>query len=259
MKTELFIYIIQFFIIIGIFAALVVIGKFISNKFNSIPRLKKSKFTNPLEYFPSEGILTLKQVFYLIMILIFIMTILYLLFDWVEGAYFIFTFDIIISVYLTININGDSFKDKALLFLLIPFGSITGIVFGDSAFVLLDIFHIIGYLYFIKVYYRKFVEYTENNGLGITILFLFSIILVSFLFTILVEGVSPIDSLTTVSNAFTSNSFDASGNMMIGKLNSLLLAWSGFILSLTVSIVMRYVSREFDDIKDLIRKKKKDN
>jgi hypothetical protein len=65
-----------------------------------------------------------------------------------------------------------------------------------------------------------------------------------------------------VSNAFTSNSFDASGNNIIGKLNSLILAWSGFILSgvgtatLAVSIINQYVDRQFSEMKDLVKKKK---
>ena len=135
---------------------------------------------------------------------------------------------------------------------------------GDSIVVLLDLTYIIGYLYFIKVYFRKFVDFTENNGLGVTIVLLFLIIMVSFLFTILVENVSPMDSLTMVSNAFTSNSFDASGKNVIGKINSLILAWSGFILSgvgtatLAVSIVNEYVDRQFDEIKELVKKKKEE-
>jgi hypothetical protein len=189
---------------------------------------------------------------------------LYLTFDWNEGFYFIYLLDIGVSIYLALKMDKDSRKDKVLLFLLIPFGSITGLLFGDTIVALLDLTHIIGYLYFIKVYFRKFVEYTENNGLGVTIILLFGLILVSFLFTILVENVSPIDSLTMVSNAFTSNSFDASGKNVIGKLNSLVLAWSGFILSgvgtatLTVSIVNEYVNRQFAEIKDLARKKKEE-
>ena len=93
---------------------------------------------------------------------------------------------------------------------------------------------------------------------------LFVIILVSFLFTILVENVSPMDSMTMVSNAFTSNSFDASGKNIIGKLNSLVLAWSGFILSgvgtatLAVSIVNNYVDRQFSEMKEFVKKKKEE-
>ena len=171
--------------------------------------------------------------------------------------------DILVSVCLVINWSTDTLKNKFILFLLIPFGSITALLFGEGIVVLLDLTHIIGYLYFIKVYFRKFVDYTENNGLGITIILLFGIILVSFLFTILVENVSPMDSMTMVSNAFTSNSFDASGKNIIGKLNSLILAWSGFILSgvgsatLAVAIVRRSLFKRFDHIEDLIKKNKK--
>jgi hypothetical protein len=254
----------QLLVAIGIFVVLVYVGKYIIPKSRLLARFKASRFSNPLEYFPSEGIMSLKQLFYLVMILVFIITILYLTFDWKGGSYLIFVLDILVSVCLAINWSTDTLKNKFILFLLIPFGSITGILFGDSIVFLLDLTHIIGYLYFIKVYFRKFVEYTENNGLGITIILLFGIILISFLFTILVENVSPMDSITMVSNAFTSNSFDASGKNIIGKLNSLVLAWSGFILSgvgtatLAVSIVNNYVDRQFSEMKEFVKKKKEE-
>jgi hypothetical protein len=254
----------QILVAIGIFAVLVYAGRYIANKVKSISSSKNSRILDPLEYFPYEELMSLKQVFYLIMILVIIMICLYLTFDWNESLYFIYLLDIVVSTYLALDMNKDTLKEKVLLLLLVPLGSLIGIMFGDSIIGLLDIFHIIGYLYFIKVYYRKFVEYTENNGLGITIMLLFVIILVSFLFTILVEKVSPMDSMTMVSNAFTSNSFDASGKTIIGKINSLVLAWSGFILSgvgtatLAVSIVNRYVTRQFDEMKDLVKKKNKE-
>ena len=258
----IFISIFQILVAMGIFAALIYLAKYIVNKGRLMARFKKSRLSNPQEYFPSEEVFLLKQVFYLIVILVIIMICLYLTFDWNEGFYFIYLLDIVVSLYLALKMYKDSLKDKVLLFLLIPFGSITGILFGDSIVVILDLTHIIGYLYFIKVYFRKFVDYTENNELGITIILLFTIILVGFLFTILAENVSPMDSLTMVSNAFTSNSFDASGKNIIGKLNSLILAWSGFILSgvgtatLAVSIVNQYVDRQFSEMKDLVKKKK---
>ena len=259
-----FIFIFQILVSIGIFAVLAYIAKYIVNNGRLMAHFKKSRISNPQEYFPSEEVFLLKQVFYLIVILVIIMICLYLTFDWNEGFYFIYLLDIVVSLYLALKMDKDSRKDKVLLFLLIPFGSITGLLFGDSIVVLLDLTHIIGYLYFIKVYFRKFVDYTENNELGITIILLFVIIFVSFLFTILVEGVSPMDSMTMVSNAFTSNSFDASGQNIIGKLNSLVLAWSGFILSgvgtatLAASIVNNYVSRQFGEMKDLVKKKKEE-
>lgn len=258
----IFISIFQILVAIGVFAALAYIAKYIVNKGRLMARFKKSRLSNPQEYFPSEEVFLLKQVFYLIVILVIIMICLYLTFDWNEGYYFVYLLDIIVSLYLALKMDKDSLKDKVLLFLLIPFGSITGLLFGDSIVTLLDLTHIIGYLYFIKVYFRKFVDYTENNELGIAIILLFAIILVSFLFTLIVENVSPMDSITMVSNAFTSNSFDASGKNIIGKLNSLVLAWSGFILSgvgtatLAVSIVNQHVDRKFDKVNDLLKKKK---
>ncbi|WP_407422213.1 hypothetical protein [Methanobrevibacter sp.] len=248
----------------AIFVILVYMAKFLRNKLKSSSFLKNSRFANPLEYFPSEPLFYLEQVFYIVIILIFILIILYLTFNWTKGATFIFAFDILISIYLCINRSWDSLSDKVLLFLLIPFASITGILFGHDVFSFLSLFHILGYLYFIQYYYREFLKYTESNGLGLSIIVTFSILLVSFLFTILAEGVSPMDSMTMVSNAFTSNSFDASGKIMIGKVNSLVLAWGGFILSivgtatLAVSIVMGYVSQEFKDMKDFVKKNKEE-
>ena len=188
----IFISVFQILVSIGVFAALAYIARYIVNKGRLMGHFKESRISNPEEYFPSEEVFLLKQVFYLIVILVIIMVCLYLTFDWNEGFYFIYLLDIVLSVYLALKMDKDSIKDKVLLFMLIPFGSITGILFGDSIVVLLDFTHIIGYLYFIKVYFRKFVEYSENNGLGVTIILLFAIILISFLFTILVENVSPI-------------------------------------------------------------------
>ena len=259
--VEIVFFIFQILLALGIFVVLVRATKFLVKKLKSSPSFKNSRFSNLQEYFPLEEVSSLKQAFYLIMILVFIVICLYLIFDWKDSN--IFVLDILISIYLTINRGKDSFKEKLILFLLIPFASINQMIFGFTLAALLDIFHIIGYVYFAEVYYRKFVKYTENNGLGITILLLYTIILISFLSTILSEGVSPLDSMTMVSNAFTSNSFEASGTMVLGKLTSLVLAWGGFILSgvgtatLAVSIVMRYVNRQFDEMEDLIKEKKK--
>ena len=260
----IFFCIFQILVAMGVFVALAYAARYIANNGRLINRFKKSRLSNPLEYFPSEAVFLLKQVFYLAVIMVIIIICLYLTFDWNEGFYFIYLLDIVVSIYLALKMDKESRKDKVLLFLLIPFGSITALLFGEGIVVLLDLTHIIGYLYFIKVYFRKFVDYTENNGLGITIILLFVIILVSFLFTILVENVSPMDSMTMVSNAFTSNSFDASGKNIIGKLNSLVLAWSGFILSavgtatLAVSIVNNYVDRQFSEMKEFVKKKKEE-
>lgn len=261
-ETSSLFFIFQFLVAAGFFALLVYIGKLIVNNEKLIEGFKNSRFFNPLEYLPSEELHTLKQVFFLIMIMVFMVIILYLIFDWGEGLYFISILDIIISLYLAITMSKELLKEKILLFLLIPFGSIYVILFG-STLGWHDLLHIFAYLYFIHVYYRKFVQYTENHSLGITIMLLFSIIFFSFLFTILAENVSPMDSITTVSNAFTSNSYEASGKTIIGKLDSLLLAWGGFILSgvgtatLAVSMITKRVDQQFDAIENTIKNKKK--
>ena len=115
-----------------------------------------------------------------------------------------------------------------------------------------------------QVYYRRFVKFTKSMGLGISVLLLFSIVWVSFLVTMLAEGVSPLESITMVSNAFTSNSYEASGNSVVGKLDSLILAWGGFLLSsvgtatLAASIVKKQVAQQFAAMENLIKSKKEE-
>ena len=256
--------ILQLLVAAGIFIFLVYIAKLIVNNMQSIPGLKYAKFLNPVEYFPEEKLASLKQIFYLSMVFIFIIIDLYLIFNWKDGSFPIFLLDIILSIYLVMSMSTDSLNDKIILFTLIPFGSINGIVFGDSSLIWIDLFHILGYFYFMQVYYRRFVKFTKSMGLGISVLLLFSIVWVSFLVTMLAEGVSPLESITMVSNAFTSNSYEASGNSVVGKLDSLILAWGCFLLSsvgtatLAASIVKKQVDQQFDDMENLIKSKKEE-
>ena len=178
-----------------------------------------------------------------------------------NDLYYFAIFDIVLSLYFAITLDMSSWKNRIIWLILVPYGSLVYPLFGISLVIFADFIHAFIFIYFAKINLDKFVEYTNSNALGITIILLFAIILVSFLFTIIVEGVSPMDSMTMVSNAFTSNSFDASGQNIIGKLNSLVLAWSGFILSgvgtatLAASIVNSYVSRQFGELKDTVKKK----
>lgn len=261
--TQILIQIVQILCAIAIFGVLTLACNLLVKKVKSSDWFKNSKFLNPTEYFPQEEVLNLKQLHYLIMIILFIVIILYLVFEWNEGLFYVAILDIIVSLYLVRKIDRNSLKDKIICFSMIPVSALAYLIFGEYIFVLFLILHVIGYLYFIKYYYRKFVMYTENNGLGITIILLFSIVLISFLFTMIVEDVSPLDSIAMVSNAFTSNSFDPAGNSVVGKIDSLVLAWGGFILSgagtatLAVSIIRRYVDRQFDEMEELIKNKKK--
>ena len=79
----IFISIFQILVAMGIFAALAYIAKYIVTKGRLMARFKKSKLSNPQEYFPSEEVFLLKQVFYLMVILVIIMICLYLTFDWI--------------------------------------------------------------------------------------------------------------------------------------------------------------------------------
>ena len=112
------------------------------------------------------------------------------------------------------------------------------------------------------MYYDKFQEYTESNGLSITILVLFIIVFLSFIITQFVEGVNPLDSLVMVSNAFTSNGYAILGNSITGKLNALVLVWGGYILSgvgtatLTAAILLRHFNSKFEEMEESNRELK---
>jgi len=259
--------IISFLVCILIFAAMFFAVRFIWPRLKNSSEIKASKFLYLEEYLPVEEAHTLKQVFYLIMIIIFVFIILYSIFGWQSGRHVIIAMDIIFSVYLAYEMDKKDLKRKFLFFFLIPFGSLFIVIGGDPTgsmvFYVLALLHCLSYLYMIKVYYQKFLEYTQTNGLGITIMLLYLIVLFSFLFTIIVENVSPLDSIVMVSNAFTSNGYSVLGSSGIGKMDALFLVWSGFILSgvgsatLAVSIVRRNLYKRFDHIEDLIKKNKK--
>ena len=238
------------------------VGKFVVNYLMHNEYLKNSAVFNIREYFPEEEIPSLRQIYYLSMILIFTVTMLYILFSWGPETVNIAYIDIILSCFLVTKIKPDSLKHKLMLFSLVPFGSINFLIFGMTYVNLVDFIHAPLYLYFVKMYYQKFIEFTETNILGITIILLYSIIFISFIITMVVEQVSPLNSLVMVSNAFTSNGYSILGASGWGKINSLFLVWSGFFLSgvgtatLTVAIVMKHVDKEFDRLEKLVKKNK---
>lgn len=246
--TEIFKYIIE----IIIFGLLVVFFSFIKDN------LKKQSFRvlNPQEYFPQEEIHSLRQIFFLIMMGLFFINILYsLIFIENDIIYFVI-FDILLSLYLAVNLDKSSLKNKIILLLLIPYGSLTFLLFGNSLVGLMDIIHVPVFIYFIKVYFDKFREYTSSNGLGIAILLLFTIIFISFFITQIFEGVNPLDSLEMVSNAFTSNGYAVLGHSIPGKLNAIFLVWGGYLLSgvgtatLTAGILINHYQNKLKQIDD---------
>ena len=263
---DIFLIIYEFVIAILIFGALFVAGKLIFKKLKD----SKSRVLNPLEYFPEEEVQTLRQVFYLVMMLIFFVFILYIIV--VPGNDFmgVAVVQLLVSLYIAFTLDYSSWKNRVLFFLLIPYESIALIAFNESI-VLLPIYaiHILVYAYLIKVYYGKFRHYTETNSLGITIILLFSIIFVSFIVTCFAENVDPLNSLVMVSNAFTSNGYAILGNTGIGKLTAIFLVWGGYTISgvgtatLTVAILSRHykkreneLNKRLDELESLIKNNK---
>ena len=250
---------IRLIIEIAIFLVLMVIFKYFYSKLKT----NHSRILNPSEYFPEEELQSLKQIFYLIMMGFFFVIILYTL-VFVNGDLYTFSIiDIIISLYLAVNLDKSSLKNKLLLILIIPYGSLTFLLFGYTLIGILDLIHIPVYIYFIKLYYDKFKEYTESNSLGITILLLFTIIFISFFITQFTEGVNPLDSLVMVSNAFTSNGYAILGNSTVGKINSIILVWGGYLLSgvgtatLASAILIRHFNSRFEKLEKMIEENNK--
>ena len=263
---DIFLIIYEFVIAILIFGALFVAGKLIFKKLKD----GKSRVLNPLEYFPEEEVQTLRQVFYLVMMLIFFVFILYIIV--VPGNDFmgVAVVQLLVSLYIAFTLDYSSWKNRVLFFLLIPYESIALIAFNESI-VLLPIYaiHVLVYAYLIKVYYGKFRHYTETNSLGITIILLFSMIFVSFVVTCFAENVDPLSSLVMVSNAFTSNGYAILGNTGIGKLTAIFLVWGGYTISgvgtatLTVAILSRHykkreneLNKRLDELESLIKNNK---
>ena len=75
-----------------------------------------------------------------------------------------------------------------------------------------------------------------------------------------------------VSNAFTSNGYAVLGESTLGKINSIFLVWSGYLISgaatatLTAAILIRHFSHrlngfdeKFEDLENLIKEMKDDS
>jgi hypothetical protein len=262
---ETFSIIYDFVISILIFGALYVAGKFIHKKLKE----SGSRVLNPLEYFPEEEFQTLKQVFYLVMMLIFFVFILYIIMGRENEMIGIAVLQIIISLYVALTLDYSSWKNRILFFLLIPYEAIA-IFFGiDYIFYPIYVIHVLVYAYLMKVYFDKFRQYTETNSLGITIILLFTIVFFSFIVTSFAENVTPLNSLVMVSNAFTSNGYAILGNSGIGKLTALLLVWGGYVISgvgtatLAAAILLRHqkkrekeLNKRLDELEELIKNNK---
>ncbi len=249
------------FVLLGILIFLGILYV-VSRIIKFLKRYRHNRLLNSSEYLPEEEIQTLKQVSYLIVITISFVNIIYSIIFWGSDdfiKYFIY-YDILASLIVCLIMPKDSLFDKIIIFLLIPISSLSYISPNEPATIFLLAIHVIGFAYVIKVYYSKFIHYTESNGLGISILLLFGLIFFSFIFTSFTEGADLLDSLVMVSNAFTSNGYAVLGGSVLGKLNSLLLVWGGYILSgvgnatLCAGIISRHFNKKFEAMDENIKK-----
>ena len=242
-----------------IFLILVVIGKIIYR------RLEKSdsRLLNPKEYLPEDEVDTLKQVYYLVMMMLLFIFIIYTLITSDNDIMAIAFLEAFVLLYISITLDYSSWKNRLLFLLLVPYGIISYYAFNSFGIAYLDFLHVFAYAYLIRIYYTNFKTFTETNSLGITIILLFAIIFFSFIVTSIVEGVGPLNAMAMVSNAFTSNGYAILGHSSVGKLNSIFLVWSGYILSgvgtatLTAAIITKHFNKKFDDLEELIKENKK--
>ena len=242
----------QLIIEIIVFLILTLVGTFIVK---ALPKIN-SRFFDVEEYFPMDEIHTLTQIFYLgVMSACFINVMYTLIYVNVDTVYFALL-DVTLSLYIAVTIDKSTIARKLLILLLVPYGALYFLLFNSSLIGLIDLIHVPVFIYFMKFYYDRFMEYTESNGLGITIILLFSVIFASFIITSFVEKGNPLDSIVMVSNAFTSNGYVVLGSTDAGKINGLILVWMGFIISgvgtatLTSAILIRHFNNRLKDYDD---------
>ena len=264
---EIFNVICELVIPILIFGILFVVGKLIYKKLDN----SESRLLNPSEYLPEQELETLKQVYYLIMMLILFIFIIYITSVHKMDVFPIAILQIVVSVYIALTLDYSSWNNRILFFLLVPYESIVFLIYNHYILIWpIFLIHVFVYAYFIKIYFDKFRKYTETNGLGIAIILLFAIVFVSFIITSIAETVDPIDALVMVSNAFTSNGYAILGSTGIGKLNAIALVWGGYILSgvgtatLTAAILSKHnqkhneeLNKRLDELESLIKNNQK--
>lgn len=93
-----------------------------------------------------------------------------------------------------------------------PLASIAFLLFGESLLEYWDFIRIPAFLFIIKYFYDRFKSYTDEHGLGISIILLFSIIFLSIVITMFIENEDPLNAIVMVSNAFTSNGYAILGD-----------------------------------------------
>ena len=88
--------------------------------------------------------------------------------------------------------------------------------------------------------------------MSFSIILLFAILFLSIVITMFIENEDPLNAMVMVSNAYTSNGYAILGDTTGGKINSIILVWSGYILSgvatatLTATMIIRHYKNRFE-------------
>ena len=223
-------------------------------------------------WLPIEQMKEFKQLFYLIIAGLLIADLYYLI---VMNTYFNYIWDLVIFDFILSIIAGIYIFDTdnlpktiILLITLIPF---TGYTFtgyyglGAVPFIILEIIHIIGILYIIYLSFKEFKSYSESHKLGYTILLLYIVVTIAVFLSTRFQHLGLLDSLVYCSNAFTSNGYGlVNATSVGGKIVSLILVWSGYILSgvttaiLTLALLSRYYNNKINIIEEKAIKTEKE-
>ena len=244
--------VVQVLIEIILFLILTVVGAFIVKK----RPITNNKYFNLNEYLPEEEVHTLRQVAYLALMTACFINVMYTLIYVNTDTVYFAILDITLSIYIAATIDKSTTVRKLIILLLVPYGALHYLLFGTTLIGFIDLIHIPVFLYFMKYYFDKFDEYTELHTLGIGVILLYAIVFFSFIITSIVEAKTPLDAIVMVSNAFTSNGYAVLGHSEVGKVNSVVLAWMGFIISgagtatLTAAILKRQFKGKLKDYDD---------
>ena len=254
--NSFFNYFIYISVSVVIFVLLVVLVRFIIGKVGN----SSINYFNPTQYLPEEEIQSLKQSYYLLMILLLFIILVNFFFDNdiimsnSQSFYLLHgLLDILVSAYIVSILYEKSYKRMILIVCMIPIASISFLLFGDTLLEYLNIVRIPALIYLIKYFYDRFRVYTTENGLGFSIMLLFVILFISIIVTMFIENEDPLNAVVMVSNAFTSNGYAILGETTGGKINSIFLVWSGYVLSgaatatLTAGILVRRFKGQLEE------------
>ena len=252
-------YLTQIIVAAGIFIILCFLGEQIKKYLFK----HHKKLMNPNEFLPKEEIFSLRQVHYLILILLIYFCIINFFFDrffTVSKELFLLNtlIDIFVSTYIVVAFYDSSTRSRISSIFLMPLASISALVFGTTLLGYWDFIRIPTLLYMVVFLYHRFLEFTDENGLEKLILILVSIVFTCLVTTIFLENQPPLNSLAMTSNAFTSNGYAVLGKTPGGVLTSIFLVWSGYILSgvgtatLAAAIIHRNSKKKFEKLEGKI-------